>query len=469
MTPFPLRPPRAWQSAALPICLDALDHTRGVVAACTGAGKADLIAEVVAHQEGEVLVTAPTVDLVDQLSATIERRIGSVGRYYTHAKDVQRVTVVCHDSVPAYLERATPKTWIADEMHRSLDVPVARRLGFTATPYRSSGAGTIPGWDRVVFAYSIAEALRDGVLVDFRVHRGTIEDDRDAEVLRMLERDPPRGPWVASADSIADAAEFADRLAAHGYSAAAIHSRQPKTARRGLLADLEARRVDALAFPELLKEGVDLPWLSGVVLRRRVQRVGLIQTLGRVVRCHPGKTYADVWDPHDLLAEHGLTHTAALGDAAPEPEPAPDGWPLLDLPPIGRPVPLATAVDAIGVWAREMVLAMELGRDTAQYGTGWRQDPATPKQIAALERLKWTARFLPEEHRAVVNLLAKRAAVLRAGIASDLLDVLIEVARFAKPYRDRMIQTKNWNMKTPVVRVDVPFVPRRVVKTMEKA
>jgi len=240
MTPFPLRPPRAWQAQALPVCLDALDHTRGVVAACTGAGKADLIAEVVAHQEGEVLVTAPTVDLVDQLSATIERRIGEVGRYYTHAKDVQRVTVVCHDSVPAYLERATPKTWIADEMHRSLDVPVARRLGFTATPYRS-GAGNIPGWDRVVFAYSIAEALRDGVLVDFRVHRGTIEDDRDAEVLRMLERDPPRGAWVASADSIADAAEFADRLAAHGYSAAAIHSRQPKTARRGLLADLEAR------------------------------------------------------------------------------------------------------------------------------------------------------------------------------------------------------------------------------------
>lgn len=467
--------PRPWQSACLPLAVAALRGAPGgVIHACTGSGKSHAQGMVLRELDAPAFVTVPTQALVVQLASTLRQHGLDVGEWYADRKDVARVMVVCHDSLDTARDHLTGRYCLADECHRTpLDAlpPVAGLLGWTATPYRASGP--LPGWDRLVFAYTISDALRDGVLVPFDVEYSPTDDATDDAVIAMLDRVRPQGPGVVSAASIADAEEFADRLDATGRRAGAIHSRMPMATRRQMLGHLERGNLDVLVYPTLLSEGVDLPWLRWICLRRRLSsRVALVQTVGRVLRCHPGKTRALVLDPHDLLAQHGLTHAAALGDVdLVEPELVPDPWPIMDLPPLGVPLSQAVAVDAVGAWARAMLLAMDLEDGSARYGSGWRRDPASPKQVAMLIRLKKLTRHLPPEHRPVVNMLANRADRLRAGIASDVITVLRRVEDATAPWRESLARqgAKPWERKAPIVRVDVPFVPQRVVKALERA
>ena len=88
--------PRKWQARALPRVLNALDrNVSGVVRAATGAGKSVLIAEVCRMRaRDQIVVTTPTQNLVAQLQATIQKRLGEpVGQWYGRTKTKQRVTV----------------------------------------------------------------------------------------------------------------------------------------------------------------------------------------------------------------------------------------------------------------------------------------------------------------------------------------------------------------------------------------
>jgi hypothetical protein len=193
-----------------------------------------------------------------------------------------------------------------------------------------------------------------------------------------------------------------------------------------------------------------------------------------VLRCAPGKARATVYDPHDLLATHGLTHAAALGDVPPtadDPDVV-DTWPLFDLPPLRHPIPESVAVDAVGAWARAMVLAMELGTESdglLRWGEGWRRNPATPGQVREIERYRKMTRYMPKEHRDIVNLLANRPGILRAGIASDLRDVLKAVHERTAPRRAALAKKgiMPWQRKAWTVDIDVPFIPKRVLKALE--
>ena len=89
MTPWTLH---RWQAEALPLVIGAVrKRERPIVSAFMGAGKSVLIAELCAASkiiEGRsVVVAAPRANLVEQLSATIGRRLGAdkVGRYYQNA------------------------------------------------------------------------------------------------------------------------------------------------------------------------------------------------------------------------------------------------------------------------------------------------------------------------------------------------------------------------------------------------
>lgn len=155
---------------------------RPLVQACTGSGKSVLIgALAAAARRGPILITTPTQALVDQLAATVTRSCGPlrVGRAYQHAWEVDKdVVVACVPSLPRLLEeRASWACWIADEAHR-IEGPSTRlvsdklradvAVGFTATPFRADDRG-LRTWDRVVYAYTSHDAVRDGVLVPFRV------------------------------------------------------------------------------------------------------------------------------------------------------------------------------------------------------------------------------------------------------------------------------------------------------------
>lgn len=456
---------RTWQRQALHLLTlpDTPDY--GIITAIMGAGKSVVIALLCSAWSGPVVVTAPTIALVDQLSATIEAISGeSVGRLYTGGKSTERITVVCLPSID--LAPREPGTlWIADECHRTDRAPVAEfdefahfRIGFSATPRGSL-------WQFEHMRYTVADALRDGVLVPMRVHyltgKGKGHVDRNEACVEWIAKQT--GPGVVSADSIADAEDFTEALNDAGVPALCIHSRLPAKTRKAAMRALESGTIRALAHVRMLVEGVDLPWLRWLCLRSpRATQVAFAQEIGRVLRAYPGKTHADIFDPYGVTLEHELQDVFAVCDAAPiESEPAdPPPEPFID-PLTGEEFEKPTAIDRKKIQTRsegaayvaQCLMALKQ-HGIAPPGSGatglkgWRRDLATEKQLAILAKTVKQARFFVQNkgrvddlsdaestHARAIALQVTRAHAiadkypLRKGYVSDLITVLFATIR----------------------------------------
>ncbi len=338
--------PHRWQREALPEVVAQLGRGRSpVVSAVMGSGKTRLVSELCANvqlaQDQVVLVSTPQTRLVRQIAAELEGRIGAdaVGQWFGEVKHLPvnlRVLVTCNPSLPAcaeVLEQAgvRPALWVADECHGTnaptvLDVGRSlgcARVGFTATPYRADAAELLELYDSLAYAYGPHDALRDGVVVPWEVwtretlpsHARPKSPDPDELALAMVRRavSAKLGAGICDASSIEDAQDFASALRALGVKASAIHSGQDAAQQDRLLADLQGGALDCLVQVALLVEGVNLPWVRWLLLRRDVQsRVRHAQYVGRALRRHAGKTRAVLLDPRGITSRLALSYEAAL-------------------------------------------------------------------------------------------------------------------------------------------------------------
>ena len=441
--------PRRWQAEALTKVMTAMRRgtRRPLVHACTGSGKSRLLGAFAAACQGSVLITTPTQALVDQLAATLSEHVGEgcVGRCYQHAWEIERpVVAACIPSLPAVLEeRPTWACWLADEAHRLEGIRTREvrdqlesrvSIGFTATPFRGDERGLV-SWDGIVYSYTSHDAVSESVLVPWRVVRSSTSEDVDDLTERWVRE--ADGPGIVSAVNIADANAIAERLGAlsiHGYLKRAERARRIELLRTG--------QIPCLVHVQLLTEGVDLPWLRWLVLRRPVRSpVRLVQEVGRVLRSAPGKTEAVLYDPHDCLGEVGLVHGASLEDVqgaerakATEPE---DPWIIPELDGLAEiaVLPKSKAISVLAGWATDALAALRGARLTGPVPTGlnpegpWRGKKASEAQRAEVQKRLSAARFLPSDaHRAAVNLLLAEEG-LRRGTCSDLLGLLFAVRR----------------------------------------
>ncbi|MEO0603690.1 MAG: DEAD/DEAH box helicase family protein [Myxococcota bacterium] len=441
--------PRRWQTEAFEAVLRALRRgmRRPLVHACTGSGKSRVVGALAAACTGSVLVTTPTQALVDQLATTIEQHVGwgRVGRCYQHAWELDRdVVVACIPSLPAVLaQRAAWSCWLADEAHRLeglrtrevVDQLKARvAIGFTATPFRGDDRGLVV-WDDIVYSYTSHDAVSEQVLVPWRVVRSSTSEDVDVLTRRWVAE--AEGPGIVSAISIADANQVAERL-----GALSIHGYLPRDEQQRRLRTLQVGEIPCLVHVQLLTEGVDLPWLRWLVLRRPVRSpVRLVQEVGRVLRSAPGKTEAVLYDPHDCIGEVGLVHGASLEDAqragrakATDPE---DAWSIPELEGLAElaELPKSKAISVLAGWATDALGALR-GAGVARPPSGtvnpdgpWRHKRASEKQRLAAQKAVAAIRYLPTDaHRAAVELLLAEDR-LRSGTASDLLELLWAIGR----------------------------------------
>jgi len=309
-----------------------------MVQAVMGAGKSVLLSEVCAQAilgvNDCIVVTTSSVKLVEQLHGDLAGRIGGrrVGRYYTHAKETScQVIVACIDSaerLAALLKEQGRRValWIADEAHRTESVGIHRAheamsphasLGFTATPYRSRKSEEISLFRTMVFEYSPTDGLADGVILPWRVVPWAGDEvPLDQACVEMISS--ADGPGVANASSVDDAEAFSAILNASGIVSMPIHSYLDRREQNERLESLRTGRVRCLVHVAMLQEGVDLPWLRWLCLRRNTtSRVRFAQEVGRVLRCYPGKTEGVIFDPLDLFATLKLNYAAVLyGQAA---------------------------------------------------------------------------------------------------------------------------------------------------------
>lgn len=470
---------RRWQAEALPIVVDALrQRKRAVVSAIMGAGKSRLAAELVAMAKpGDrvIIIATPTQALVRQLAGTMRRKLGddAVGEFYADNKQPDRdVVVTCYPSLGALRERLTRPValLIMDEVHKSegervksevRQLAATSAVGFTATPYRSLPRESLELWDEVVYRYTLGDALGDGVLVPMRrvVWDGQGSSDVDAVIARMIEE--AEGPGIVSALSIKDAETYAGYLCDTGIKARAVHSRMHWEVREALLEELKAGKLKCLVHVSLLAEGVDLPWLRWIGLRRPVKaRVRFIQELGRVLRCHPDKTEGVVLDPHDLLGMHGIPTTEAIGEALKrtvEPRDEED-----EREAAGVKMTPAVAVDALlqGLWDVKLgLMAAGICRPKTISTRGWRTTDPSEKQLAALKKAGRLTRHMPKAARLLCRLLISRPYTMNRGTVSDLLDVLFSGARWAREQDDwREPYMRQWPADLVELSVDAQAV-----------
>lgn len=464
-------PPRQWQAAALPKAVEAVraqgegEAPAPVIRAVMGAGKSHLIAELIKQCAPErherIVVTAPTQKLVRQLSATIVQRVGgySVGQFYAKRKDVNRpVIVACMDSagkLAQALGRLDKEValLISDECHRTEaegfleaveSLAPVRRLGFTATPWRSESNSGLSLWDALIHDYGPAEAIRDGVVVPWKLVTGWPEDIPIDEVcLEMITSavEDDLGPGVVNAISVEDAEGFADILRAAGVRAQAIHYQLGDEEQDRLLRHLEIGRLDCLVHVALLQEGVDMPWLRWGCLRRNVQStVRFPQEVGRFLRAHPGKDHAVIFDPRDLFETMDLDLEAVLsGDIEPEDKPPitlalEEVEDAIEAEEAGETRVVsgnAAVVDAMGRYIRQLVVSFDLAGiiDRRKGSRSWRKHTITPKQVKAIWKMKWVLNSafipgIPWKHRRALAWCVEYRSFLNKGQASDLLDLM---------------------------------------------
>lgn len=187
---------RRWQSEALAAWES--NGRRGIIAAATGTGKTRLAIEVlkrVVADGARTTIVVPTRILQDQwlrelLSSRVvpTRRIGTIGGTAPDPNPDHLVIVAVIDSartggrhlVKHWNSLGLPTMLVVDECHwagsqynRGVFEGDARwRLGLSATPERGDDGFDevlVPELGRVVYRYSLKDAMDDGVLADLRL------------------------------------------------------------------------------------------------------------------------------------------------------------------------------------------------------------------------------------------------------------------------------------------------------------
>ena len=332
--------PRKWQREALPVVVDRLPF-HPICRAVMGAGKSVLIAELCYQYEGKIIVTTPTRKLVEELSETIAKVCRSVGRYYTRAKEMgARVIVCCNASLPVMADRMALRgidineyAWIADECHKTETETFKSvleawsppwRIGFTATPCRSDENEAISLFGEVSYNYGPWQAMRDGVIVPFVVHHPPHpRKDINEECIEWIHKQA--GPGIIDAISIDDATAFSESVRESGRASYVVHSNLPASEIQKRLSQAEVENA-ALVHVDLLSEGVNMPWLRWLGVRRPTgSAIRFAQYVGRGLRSYPGKRNCPVFDPHDLFNELSVDPEAVLaGGEGEEPQDSED-------------------------------------------------------------------------------------------------------------------------------------------------
>ena len=428
-----------------------------VISAIMGAGKSLVIAEAAFYARargGTVVVSTSSQRLVRSLTETIRMRCRgafNVGSYYQHEKRLDQIIVTCMPSMRNLARQLRQhgrqvSLWIADECHKSQAGTVIEAqeamaprwsLGFTATPYRSDRHETLQLFRGCLYRYGVAEAMRDGVIVPWRVvpYTGGLKEGGSKQTIDPLDRacleliSQGEGPGLVNATDIEDAESFCRLLVSRGYKSAPLHSLVPSPEQDRRLELLRSGELDTIVYVNMLSEGVDFPWLRWMCLRREVgARVRFMQEVGRLLRAHPGKSHAVFFDPHDLFGSFKLSYQEALGEP-PERPPR-----VVDPKRASEIIESEKDPAVVLAWIESVVRTLTIACDVQ----GWIPDrrtirktdrlkPATPSQVAVISTLWLAARSHAPDNWAACLGLVSTSGDLRFGFAADLVSVFSAV------------------------------------------
>jgi superfamily II DNA or RNA helicase len=325
-------------------------HRRVLFVLPTGGGKTFTfvyIAEQAAIRGNRVCILVHRQELVDQASRSLQAigcNHGVIAAGYR--QDLRQGVQVASVQTLARRLHQLPADFfqllIVDEAHHAVAgtwakvlaaMPRAHVLGVTATPERLDGRGLGDQFDVMVEGPDAAWLTQEGFLVRARVFAppgidlsavkrfDTKKGRHDADdILRQGQAmgdavshyrrtiaEVHNGTAISFCCSVAHAEAVAEAFRAQGISAATLDGTMDRGVRRRTIADLGAGVLKVLTSCDIISEGTDIPSVTGAVLLRPTDSLGLhLQQVGRVLRPCPGKPYAVINDHVGNTLRHGL-------------------------------------------------------------------------------------------------------------------------------------------------------------------
>ena len=443
MSRFNLRP---YQSACVESVLTKFRERGKLLAVLpTAAGKTVIFSHTAERfQPGRTLILAHREELLTQAADKLTRATGIVAETECGDDYASLTAPVVVASVQTLMREKRLHRWprdhfnlvVVDEAHHALAESYQRVLGYfdghakilgvTATPDRGDKKSLGAYFEDIAFEVSLHELIEQGYLARIAVRTMPVEIDlasvrtlagdySDADLGDAIE---PALREIVSAmraaigtrktivflPLIRTSRRFVELCEEAGLSAAHIDGQSED--RADILARFAAGEFQILSNSMLLTEGFDEPSVSCVVCLRPTKiRALYAQIIGRGTRLHPGKDNLLVLDFLWMTGRHSLVRPAHLVASTPEiaeamiAQAAAAGDEKHDL--------LADEIDAKA--QREAALAAELAAhakrasrqldpvefalslhelDLAEYEPTmpWHSQPASPKQLALIER-----------------------------------------------------------------------------------
>lgn len=325
-------------------------HRRVLFVLSTGGGKTYTfvhIAEQAAIRGNRVCVLVHRQELVDQTSRSLHAigcQHGIIAAGYR--QDLRHTVQVASVQTLARRLHALPADFfqllIVDEAHHAVAgtwakvlaaMPRAHVLGVTATPERLDGRGLGDQFDLLIEGPDAAWLTDNGFLVPARIFAppgidlgaikrfDTRKGHHDAEAIlrqgqamgdavthyRRTIEPIHNGTAIAFCVSVAHAEAVAEAFNNQGIPAAMLDGTMDRGVRRRLIADLGAGVLKVLTSCDIISEGTDIPSVTGAILLRPTDSLGLhLQQVGRVLRPCPGKPHAVINDHVGNSLRHGL-------------------------------------------------------------------------------------------------------------------------------------------------------------------
>jgi superfamily II DNA or RNA helicase len=325
-------------------------HRRILFVLPTGGGKTFTfvyIAEQAAIRGNRVCILVHRQELVDQASRSLhaigcEHGIIAAGyrqdlRHTVQVASVQTLARRLH-TLPADFFQLL----IVDEAHHAVAgtwakilaaMPRAHVLGVTATPERLDGRGLGDQFSVLIEGPDAAWLTQEGFLVpartfappgidlsgvrrfdtkkgkhdsEDRLRQGQAMGDAVTHYRRTIE-DHHNGTAIAFCISVAHAEAVAEAFRSQGISAARLDGSSDRGVRKRLINDLGTGQLKVLTSCDIISEGTDIPSVTGAILLRPTDSLGLyLQQVGRVLRPCPGKEHAIINDHVGNSHRHGL-------------------------------------------------------------------------------------------------------------------------------------------------------------------
>ncbi len=325
---------RSYQESALQAMVNV---TQGTVVLPCGGGKTRIGVAAIARLRTPTLILIHTLDLAEQWRGQLRELLGiEAGLVGDGEENVGSVTVALVQALARW-ETARLDDFLVrfgillvDEAHHCPSVtfrgvvdrcPARYRFGLTATPEREDGltpllelflgpavatvtheelvaAGvlTLPEVRTVETSFAFAYAGADDYarMLDALVH----DDERNALIAEHVAAEARAGHLGLVLSGRIDHCELLCALIRQrGVKAELLTGTVKKERRTALLAGARAGEVPVLVATTLADEGLDVPALARVFLTYPSRARGrTLQRLGRLMRTHPGKTDAVLFD-----------------------------------------------------------------------------------------------------------------------------------------------------------------------------